>query len=143
MDGVVQNETHVWTVDVRDETDTLPREADEYDAKVVTYAQYFNDANNNDRRTRTTAPSAADCNLSGDRQGDQTQWDFADITLTRDNNDLNGFSITSAAIPTAANDAEDTMVRVCVRATEASKEDTDVNGPWRIGGDTRVPKKTE
>ena len=124
MDGVVQNETHVWTVDVRDETDTLPREADEYDAKVVTYAQYFNDANNNDRRTRTTAPSAADCNLSGDRQGDQTQWDFADITLTRDNNDLNGFSITSAAIPTAANDAEDTMVRVCVRATEASKEKT-------------------
>ena len=135
--GVRQTETHTWTVATRDADTPLPREADEYNVKIVTYPEYFLD---DTTRTRTDAPSATtDCEAGV--QGDQQQWTFAAVTLTPiANNTLGGFEFSSNALDVPANAAENTLVRVCVQATEGSKEDENIDGPWRIGGAVTITK---
>lgn len=135
--GVRQTETHTWTVATRNRDTTLPREADEYAAKIITYPQYFDDSGT---RRSTAHPSTDDCSLSGSGQGDQAQWDFAGVTLAAENNDLDGFNFSSAALTVPGNDAEHLLVRVCVQATEGSKEGVDRSGPWRIGGGITITK---
>ena len=137
---VRQTETLTWTVDTTSSAATriVPREADEYEAKIITYPQYFEDSGT---RTQTDHPSSqSHCDLSGSDQGEQQQWDFEAVTLATANNDLDGFNFSSSALPVPANDAESLVVRVCVRATEGSKVGVVRNGPWRIGGGYTVPK---
>ena len=137
--GVRQTETHIWTVATRDAVTTLPREADEYTAKIITYPQYHDVSGT---RTQTAHPSQDDCSLTGATQGDQGQWDFAAVALAvPDNNTLGGFEFSSAALNVAtAPDGENLLVRVCVQATEGSKETVDLNGPWRLGGAVTITR---
>ena len=135
-DGTRASETHTWTVATRDMGNTVPREADEFNAKIVTFPAYF-DASGT--RTRTDSPTAADCEAGG--TGEQNQWSFTNVTLlANEHNTLAGFEFSSAALPVPANDAENTLVRVCVQATETSKEGTDKDGPWRLGGAVTITK---
>ena len=48
--------------------------------------------------------------------------------------------MTSAAIGIPANTAENLGVRLCVRATQDSADNT-LQGPWRIGGATTITKQ--
>ncbi len=137
-DGTRATETHTWTVATRNSGTTLPREADEYAVKIVTYPQYFDGSGT---RRVTAHPSADDCSLTGTGAGDQSQWSFADVTLTADaNNDLDGFHFSSAALDVPGSDGEHLLVRVCVQATEGSKEGVDRPGPWRLGGGITITK---
>ena len=135
----VDSERHEWAMDVRDASDTLPRQHGDYEAKIVTNLAYFADNNNSDRRTRTVAPSVDDCSLSGGTAGDQDQWDFTVSATTA--NELSGFSIVSGDLDIPENDSENREVRVCVRATKDSGGE-DRNGPWRMGGNVTIRKKT-
>ena len=135
--GVRTTETHTWTVATRDADTTLPREADEYEAKIITYPQYFDDSGT---RRATAHPGQDDCDLTGSGQGDQSRWEFASVALATTDNTLDGFEFSSAALGVPANTAEHTLVRVCVRATEGSRADTTINGPWRIGGAVTITK---
>ncbi|MDE3261180.1 MAG: fibronectin type III domain-containing protein [Acidobacteriota bacterium] len=134
---VRQTEMHTWTVATRDADTTLPREADEYEAKIITYPQYFDDSGT---RRATTHPGRDDCDLTGSNVGGQSQWTFAAVSLTTADNTLDGFEFSSIALTVPDNTQENTLVRVCVRATEVSKAGTDRDGPWRIGGAVTITK---
>ena len=53
-DGTRESETHTWTVATKDMGTTVPREADEYVAKIVTYPEWIDVSGT---RTRTSHPS--------------------------------------------------------------------------------------
>ncbi len=136
--GVRQTEIHTWTVATRNAGTTLPREADEYTAKIITYPQYHDVSGT---RTQTAHPGQDDCSLTSSSQGDQMQWNFAPVTLTADdNNTLGGFEFSSAVLHVPGNEAENMLVRVCLQATEGSKAGVNRNGPWRIGGAVTITK---
>ena len=73
------------------------------------------------------------------KTGGTNPWAPGDPSET---NDLDGFRVTSATITIPENDAQNLAVRLCVRATKDSAGGT-LNGPWVIGGNATVAKKSE
>ena len=135
--------TLVWTVPNRN-SDNVPREFGDFEAKYITYpVRYDHDTDNANSLVSTPSPTscvAADITEGpSNLDGGSNPWTSVDATEA---NDLDGIRVTSAAITIPENDAQNLGVRLCVRATKDSAGNA-LNGPWVIGGNATIAKKSE
>ena len=135
--------TLVWMVPTWS-ANNVPLEAADFEVKYITYpVRYDHDGDTANSLVSTPAPTSC---VAGDitdgpsnlQAGGTNPWAPGDPSET---NDLDGFRVTSAGITIPENDAQNLAVRLCVRATKDSAGDT-LNGPWVIGGNATIAKKS-
>ena len=135
--------TLVWTVPNRN-SDNVPREFGDFEAKYISYPVRY-DHDGDTANSLVSAPAPTSC-VAGDittgpsnLNGGNNPWTPTDATEA---NDLDGIRVTSDAITIPENDAQNLGVRLCVRATKDSAGNA-LNGPWVIGGNATIAKKSE
>ena len=137
--------TLVWSVPNRN-SENVPREMGDFAATIITYpVRYDHDSGTSTTNSLVGTPAPTSCEPDDITDG-PSNWDsngtnpWDTSTTATITNDLDGLTVTSAAITIPENTGENLGVRLCVRATKDSAGGTQ-NGPWVLGGGATIAKK--